>query len=137
MELTFSADLRKADLYHLRLLDRPFNTSMCAHLDFSTNPKDKHHLSGMISDMTIITDTTTFRPSDVVINMLASRDTTFAQLSSGNLELNLNSSDGYQMVLDKGLRFSKVLMTQLKNKRLDQVALRNHLRCQFIPDEWK
>ena len=127
VELTFSADLRKADLYHLRLLDRPFNTSMCAHLDFSTNLKDKHHLSGMISDMTIITDTTTFRPSDVVINMLASRDTTSAQLLSGNLELNLNSSDGYQMVLDKGLRFSKVLMTQLKNKRLDQVALRNHL----------
>lgn len=127
VELTFSTDLRKADLYRLRLLDRPFNTSMCAHLDFSTNLKDKHHLSGMISDMTIITDTTTFRPSDVVINMLASRDTTSAQLLSGNLELNLNSSDGYQMILDKGLRFSKVLMTQLKNKRLDQVALRNQL----------
>jgi len=127
IELTFSADLRKADLYRLRLLDRPFNMSMCAHLDFSTNLKDRHSLSGTISDMTIITDTTTFRPSDVVINMLANRDTTFAQLLSDNFELNLNSSDGYQTIIDKGLRFSKVLMHQLKNKRIDQIALRNLL----------
>src|SRR5574344_431362 len=125
--LTVSSDLRRADLYHLRLVDKPFKTSMCAHLDLTTNLINSYKVSGMISDLTIISDTTVFRPADVVLDILADNDTTFAQVFSGNLELDVNSSDGYKTIINKGTRFYKTLLAQIDKKYIDQKELRKIL----------
>lgn len=125
--LTVSSDLRKADLYHLRLVDRPLKTSMCAHVDLTTNLVNSYKVSGMVSDLTIVSDTTVFRPADVVLDILANQDTTFARIVSGNLELDANSSDGYQTIIKKGNLFYNTLLKQLKNRYVDQTILRGIL----------
>jgi hypothetical protein len=127
VELTVSSDLRKADLYHLRLVDKPLKTSMCAHVDLTTNLVNSYKVSGTISDLTIISDTTVFRPADIVLDLLASNDTTFARVFSGNLELDVNSGDGYKIILNKGIDFYKMLINQIDKKNIDPAALRKIL----------
>lgn len=124
---TVSADVTKADLYRMRLTERPLIAGLCGHIDLSTDMKNHHSVIGNISDMTIITDSSTYRPMDVTLNVLTTPDTTYAQVFSGNLELDVNSPDGYETIMKKGMNLYDFAMQQIKKKVINQAEIKAKL----------
>lgn len=120
---TVSTDLSKADLYRLRVIDRPFTAAMCAHVDIASDLKQSHMVKGLFNDFTVRDARRTYRPADVVLDASTNRDTTWAKLYSGNLEMFFTASGGYESLMDEGKRLGDLITTQIDNKTIDQPAI--------------
>mgnify|MGYP002071994598 FL=1 len=127
MGLTFGVDLHYADLYAMRLTPRPLRTSMCLHMDGSTNLKNTHSLQGNVSDLTFLTADTVFRPRDLDVNVLLRPDTVYAYLTAGDFLLNVSGQGGYEKLLKQADKFAAELSAQAQNKRIDQNGLKAFL----------
>ncbi len=124
IDATLSTDLRKADFYRLRMVEKPLTTSICAHIDVASDLDQYHKIEGSLSDITIRAEKKTYRPTDITIDMLTRTDTTWAKLNSGNLELDLKASGGYMHLIDQGTALGDEIMRQLEAKAIDQPRLR-------------
>ena len=127
LQATVSADLGKADLYHLRLVDSPLLITLCGHVDVSTNMKDYYKVQGLVSDMTIVDKDSVYHPTDVVLDILTRKDTTHAVVDCGDFHLNMNADTGYEHLMKSGNGFVAELQKQMKERVIDQAALRKHL----------
>ncbi len=123
VQATVSTDLAKADLYRLRVMDRPFEAGMCAHVDIASDLKDYYMVKGLFNDFTVRDERRTYRPADVVVDATTRRDTTWAKLYSGNLELFLSASGGYEQLIRQGQGLADKVMDQMARKTIDQPAL--------------
>lgn len=124
MDVTFSVDMRRIDLYALHLSKRPFKAGMCMHVDGVTNLKDRHSVHGGISDILLMMGDSVFRPKDLSLNLLAHTDTTYADVRAGDFFLNLTACDGYEMLMKKGQEFMALAEQQLQRRHLDQDSLK-------------
>lgn len=127
MDLTFSVDLRRIDLYALHLSKNPFKAGMCLHMDGTTNLKDHHSVHGGVNDILLTVGDSVFRPKDLALNLLARPDTTYADIRAGDFFLNLNAREGYESIMEKGLRFAEAAEQQLQRRHLDQDSLKTLL----------
>jgi hypothetical protein len=127
LEATVSCDLSKADLYHLRIMDQQITVGMCAHADVSSNMKDYYKVQGRVSDVTIYDGKKFYRPEDVVMDVLTSRDTTHAVVDCGDFHLNMDSKGGYERLIKHGTSLVAELQKQLKDKYINQLRLRERL----------
>ena len=127
VDATFSTDLRKADFYRLRIVEKPLTTSICAHIDVASDLDQYHKLEGSLSDITLRGEKKTFRPADITVDMLTRTDTTWAKLNSGNLELDLKASGGYMTLIDQVTALGDEMVRQLEQKVIDQPRLRELL----------
>lgn len=126
-DLIFGLELNRADLQALGFTTSPVRTAMCLQLDGSTNLRDRHQVQGTISDVVIETADSLFRLDDVELSAILRRDTTHAFLQSGDLLITANGHTGYDHLLDQLGHFTTELSRQLKDRRLDQDALRHRL----------
>ena len=78
-----------------------------------------------MSDITIKTPDAVYRPVGVDVDIFTRRDTTHAIAECGDFHLNMDAHGGYQMLLDRLTGLQKELVKQLKNRRIDQVKIRN------------
>jgi hypothetical protein len=123
VEATIGTDLRRADLYHLRLMDHPMWAGMCAHVDVASDLKHYYKVQGLINDLTVQEDTIYHRPADVSLDVMTDRDTTWAKIYSGNLELNLKAKGGYELLIEQGMKLMDEAKAQMKEKVIDQPKL--------------
>ncbi len=123
-DMTFSVDLRSIDLYALQVTPKPFKIGMCLHIDGNTNLQDTHALHGEVSDISLITKDSVFRPKDLYLNLLAHPDTTYADISAGDFKLYFDGGDGYENLLKKTDLFMALLNRQVQQRRLDQDSIR-------------
>lgn len=119
VDMTFSTDLNRADLYHLGLMRNEFVLGMCAHLDLASNLKDYYKLQGLVNDLTIVTKDKTYRPKDLSLDVFTNRDTTWAKVNSGNLNLDLKAKGGYEHLMKQGERLMAELKRQQDVKTID------------------
>lgn len=126
-ELTFGLDLSQADLQALGLAQRMMKTSMCLHLDGTTDLKNRHEIKGNISDIILLTTDSTFRLADVELEAVLRPDTTHAFLTSGDLVATINGRTGYDRLLDQLNHFTAELNQQMKERRIDTEALTQRL----------
>ena len=121
---TIGADITHADLYQLKIADEPFTISGCGHFDISTDTKDFYQVQGMASDLVITSRNEIYRPDDMVVDVLTSRDTTHAVVDCGDFHLNMNAGEGYKQLADRAERLAVEMNRQMKERRIDQMALR-------------
>lgn len=124
---TVATDLKKADIYHLNLVDHPLTTSLCAHVDLATDRKDYFLLQGFLSDVSIYGKDSVYRPDDVVLDILSKRDTTHAIVDCADFHLNLTASDGYKHLLNYGSSLMNEMQRQYNARKINQMALRHKL----------
>lgn len=124
---TFSFDLSKADLFRLGIADSELSASLSGHVDVNTDFRDYYKVQGRVSNISVADGQQSYRPDDVVLDVLANRDTTHAVVDCGDFHLNLNARGGYRRVLAQGSGFVTELQRQLKNRHIDQVQLRSRL----------
>ena len=127
IKATIGADLTHADLYRLKLMDQPFTAAVCGHVDVATDMKDFYSVQGTLSDITIRDSSQTYRPEDMTVDILTRRDTTHAVVWCGDFYLNADASGGYKQLLRQYDRIVENVQSQIKNRAIDQVALRERL----------
>ena len=124
---TVSADIAHADLYALHLTDQPLDLTLCGHANIKSDMKENHDINGMASDIAISEGKRHYRPQDVNIDILTTRDTTHAIADCGDFHLNMNGSGGYKRLLSHTQAFVKELQKQMAKKYIDEARLRRTL----------
>ncbi len=123
----FSLGLTRIDLYALGIADTPTTVAMHLNAEGNTNLTDTHELRGNISAIELAVKDTVFYPTDIELALLMSPDTIHAEAASGDLELNLTSSDGWEHVMDKANLFSEEVQRQFANHHIAQDTLKTLL----------
>ncbi|WP_036880888.1 translocation/assembly module TamB domain-containing protein [Xylanibacter oryzae] len=127
IKATISADLSKADLYRLRLSSKPLTTSLCANVDVASDLNNYYKMEGVVSDVTIMDVKKTYRPKDLVMDIMTNRDTTRAKLYCGNFRMNMNARGGYKWLLGRSKLIMKEMTKEFKEKTIDQNKIRKLL----------
>lgn len=127
VQATLNTDVKKVDLHAMRMVPSPLILGLCSHLDMASNLKNYHRLQGVVNDLTVADKEKTYHPTDVYLDIHTSRDTTWATVSSGNLELRMNAKGGYEQLLKQGDKIIAELQSHIKNKVIDQAKLRECL----------
>lgn len=127
IQATLGTDVKKVDLQAMRVVPSPLVLGMCAHIDMASNLKNYHRLQGVVNDLTVADRNRTYRPTDIFLDIHTDRDTTWAMVSSGNLELRMNAKGGYEQLMKQGDRLVSELQSHIKNKVIDQAKLRECL----------
>ena len=124
VEGTVSADLTKADLYQMRLLDRHLTIGTHGSLKISSDMKNTHYVSGRLNEMYIKNDKKTYNPGDVGILLKLFTDTTVVRAQSGDFILKFDARGGYEKMLAQMTTLTDTVMTQFENKIINQPAIK-------------
>ncbi len=117
-------DMKNIDLYALGVSKQPFETGLRLDIEGGTNLKNAHSLHANISDIALFVQDTVFHPKNLDMNLLATPDTTYADISAGDFKLRLNGRNGYETLMKRSQEFITVANQQLKRRHLDQDSLR-------------
>lgn len=123
----FNGNINNADLYQLGIVDEPLSTSGSADLTFETNQKDKIYLDGQIGNMTIADRKSNYTTSGMTVNLLSTADTTHATIAGGDFLLKADAQGTYTRTLNALGAIAKELKSQIKNKEINQSALKAKL----------
>ena len=124
---TVTADMAQLDLYQLRLVDKPLAIGLCGHLDVNSDLNKTHHVSGIISDLTIRDSANVYRPEDIGLLVNLRPDTTYARVQSGDFIVKLDASGDYERLMSQLTTLSDSAMAQMDQKIINQPALRRLL----------
>ena len=124
---TISADITRADLFRLRLVNDTLAIGLCGHLDISSDMNQTHHVSGMLSDIFIKDEKASYRPKDIGILINTSRDTTYLRAQSGDFIVKLDGSGYYDRILRQFSVLADSVMAQFEQKVINQSAIKRLL----------
>lgn len=124
IQATVTTDARQIDLYSLQLTKSPMLAALCGHVDVSTDLKDDYQVQASLGDITLRTSEKVYRPVDVLVDLDARRDTTHAIVACGDFHLDMDAHGGYKALWKDAESLQQELMSQLKNRRIDQVSIR-------------
>ena len=124
IEGTISGNFTKADLYQMRLVEKPLTIGTNGSLKISSDMKDIHYVSGRLNDVYVKDAHKTYNPGDVGILLKTNPDTTYARVQSGDFILKLDATGGYQKLLDQATVLTDSIMEQFHDKVIDQPAIK-------------
>lgn len=122
-DVTFSADVLKADLHELGLSEEPLSVSMCMHADGTTNLTDRHSIRSHIDDIYLQTADSLYHPTDIDLDALLMPDSVHIDMRSGDLTLVADGSTGIERLIDQLDHCRKEVERQLAERRIDQNAI--------------
>lgn len=126
LQANVSCDIVNADLYKLQVFDVPVEASLKADIDFASNFKKNHSISGSIRDISITDSSRVYTPEDIVVNAFTRTDSTFAVVKSGDFDLMVSAAGGYEKLMRNGQGLMAEVKKQLKERYIDQVKLRQY-----------
>ena len=126
VQATIKADVRQADLYLLQLVEKPMKAALCGYMDVNTDLKDFYNLQASVGDITLHTADKVYRPVDVLLDVFTRRDTTHAIVDCGDFHLNMDAHGGYKKLLGHIDGLQRELFSQMKNRKIDQIRLRQN-----------
>ena len=132
LDATISADLNRADLQALRLTDDVMELGFCGHLDVASDMKDSYRVQGYIGELDVRDAKHIYRPTDIQVDALTSRDTTWAHLSSGDVTMNLSAKGGMESLLAQMTKLSDEVTNQMKERVINQPKLLSLLPTMHI-----
>lgn len=126
VQATIKADVRQADLYLLQLVEKPMKAALCGYMDVNTDLKDFYNLQASVGDITLRTANKVYRPVDVLLDVFTRKDTTHAIVDCGDFHLNMDAHGGYKKLLGHIDGLQRELFSQMKNRKIDQIRLRQN-----------
>ena len=127
IEATINTDLAKADLYRLRLVDKPLTIGVCGDIKITSDMKQTHKLSGLLTDLFIQDSKKTYHPDKVGILLSTTPDTTYARAQSGDFIVKFDASGGFERVLKQITVLSDSVIAQYEQNIIDQPAIKRLL----------
>ena len=120
---TIACSFDDADFYALKITDKPFNTSRCAHVDVASDLKDFFKVDGFVSDVVIRDSNAIYRPEELQVDITTRIDTTWAKINSGDMLLDLSASGGYKTLMSVTDNLMKELRRQIDRKYIVQDSI--------------
>ena len=127
IEGTVNADLKKADLYQMRLLDKELTIGTNGSLIINSDMKQTHYVSGRLNGLYVKDGKKTYNPGDVGILLKLFTDTTVVRAQSGDFILKLDAKGGYEQVLKQANVLSDSVMAQYNNRIINQPIIKGLL----------
>ena len=127
LQATVSADLAKADLYEMRLVNKPLTIGLCGHVDINSDMKKSHNVTGLIGELYIADEKGIYRPDDLGLHIKTNSDTTIFRAQSGDLIVKLDASGDYEKVLRQLSVLSDSTFAQFEQRIIDQSAIKRLL----------
>ena len=127
LQATVSADLAKADLYEMRLVNEPLTIGLCGHVDINSDMKKSHNVTGLIGELYIADEKGIYRPDDLGLHIKTNSDTTIFRAQSGDLIVKLDASGDYEKVLRQLSVLSDSTFAQFEQRIIDQSAIKRLL----------
>ena len=127
VKASLSCDLSKLDLYGLKFMDNPFTVGLCANVDIETDMNKYYKVQGLVSDITVRDNNQTYRPEDLVIDLLTNTDTTHCVADCGDFHLRVDAHGMYDRMLTQVQKLTEELQSQIKNRTINQVRIRERL----------
>ena len=124
IEASITTDVQHIDLYNLRFTDEPMTVALNGHIDIKTDLNDYYQVKGSTNGLTLNRKNVVYIPDDIVIDVLTRRDTTHAVVQTGDFYLEMDADGGYKKLAKIGEKLFDEVNKQLKEKRIDQMALR-------------
>ncbi|MDD7258205.1 MAG: translocation/assembly module TamB domain-containing protein [Prevotellaceae bacterium] len=121
---TLAADIDYIDLYSLHLSQELLAIGFCGHFDVATDMNNYYSAQGEALDITLTRNHEVYRPEDISLDILTRIDTTHALINCGDFHLSMCSSGSYKKFLQTGDMLVKEIGSQMKEKRIDQIAIR-------------
>ncbi len=121
---TLTCSLDKADLYGMKLTETPLSTSLCAHVDVSSDMDEYYKLQGYVSDVLIKDTASVFRTEELSVDATTRKDSTWAKVYSGDLALDFSASGGYKRLMDVAGNLSAELERQIARKYISQDSIK-------------
>ena len=129
IDVALDLDVQRAGLQELMVSEKPLDVGMRLQLTANSNMTDAHEVHGSITNISLASQDSTYRPKDVALNLLLLPDTTYADFSAGDFSLALDGREGLNDMLNKSAQLTDVISKQIENYELDQDTLKN-----FLPD---
>ena len=124
---TISADLRKADLYRMRLVSDTLTIGMCGSVDVISDMKLTHRVTGLVDEVYIKDEKKTYRPDFIGIHINTNLDTVIARIQSGDFIVKLDAKGDYERLLRKLTQVGDSVMAQFDKRIIDQPAIKRLL----------
>ena len=127
IEAQLCAALSKADLFQMRMTDKPLTIGMIGDLSIKSNLKDTHYISGLIDNISIKDEKNTYNPTKVGLLLKTNRDTTYARMQSGDFIVKLDAQGNYERVLKQLTTITDSVFSQFEDRVIDQPAIKRLL----------
>ena len=127
IEATVNTDLAKADLYLMRLVGKPLKIGVCGDIKITSDMKQTHKISGLLTDLYIQDSKKTYHPDKVGLLLNTNPDTTYIRAQSGDFIVKLDASGGYEHLLRQFTTLSDSVMAQYEQNIIDQQAVKRLL----------
>ncbi len=124
---TISADIARADLFRMRLVNDTLAIGLCGHLDITSDMKQTHSINGYLSNLFIQDEQKSYRPEDIDILLNTNPDTTYLRAQSGDFIVKLDGSGGYERLLKQFSQLSDSAIAQFEQRIIDQSAIKRLL----------
>lgn len=124
---TLTADVDYTDWFGLKLVESELTTSLKCRVDVSTDMETMLKINGSINDLTIADSGHIYRPDDLLVDILTSRDTTHFATECGDFRLHFDGRGGYRKILGRADAFTQELKAELKSKQINISKLRQEL----------
>jgi hypothetical protein len=124
---TINADLDKADLYRMRLVDMPLAIGMCGSVDVVSDMKLTHRVTGLVDEIYIKGKNETLRPEFIGLHINTTVDTVIARIQSGDFIVKLDAQGNYERLLKKLSILGDSTMAQIDKRIIDQPAIKRLL----------
>ncbi|WP_028903266.1 translocation/assembly module TamB domain-containing protein [Prevotella sp. P6B4] len=124
---TISADLDKADLYRMRLVENPLSIGLCGSVDVVSDMKLTHRVTGLMDEIYIAGKKETLRPGFIGLHINTTVDTVIGRIQSGDFIVKFDASGNYERLLKHLTMLGDSVMTQLDKRIIDQPAIKRLL----------
>ena len=123
MGALIDADLSRVDLQALGITDRQLVTAGHLHADVKTDLKSHYQVDGTVRNLAITQRRGVYHAADIDLHLLSRRDTLYAQVATGDMQLRLNADSGHEQLLARLQKVGKAFTTQLQQRNLKQEEL--------------
>ncbi len=125
VDATVDGNLFNIDVYKLGFYDEPLVVSGYANMALSSNLNNNHQLKGELRDLVVNNNGKEYRPDLISIDILATADTTHANVASGDFCLDLDARGGYEQLLQAVENVDNELKAQIDHRYIDQQRIRS------------
>ena len=127
IDATITPDVTKADLFHLRLSEKPLTVGMSGKVEISSDLKQSHQVRGLLSNIYIKDEKGTYHPENFGVFAKTNTDTTYVRMQSGDLILKFDAPGGYERLISQGTALMDSVTAQFADHRIDQPLIKQML----------
>ena len=127
VKLNLHMDVPKVDWQAMKLSEMRITSKHQLDISVASNLLDTHRIDAGLRKTSVKAGKETFKTRDLFIGLDTRKDSTYAYVRSGDLNMKMSSEDNLDTFLAHAIRFSDLLAEQWESKTIVQHLLKDNL----------